>query len=74
MGTVYRIAEMQTYAPGMYDLVKVEPVGNYAIRLYWGDGHDSGIYDWTLLEQLCQQHGLSEAEIQQAQQRESEEG
>ncbi len=59
MGTVYRIPEMQTYTPGMYELVKIELVGNYAIRLYWQDGHDSGIYDWEMLRQLCQTYGRS---------------
>jgi len=28
---------------------KIEPVGNYAIRLIFSDGHDSGIYSWDLL-------------------------
>ncbi len=27
----------------------VEPVGNYAIRIRWSDGHDSGIYSWETL-------------------------
>ncbi len=27
----------------------VEPVGNYAIRILFGDGHDTGIYPWTTL-------------------------
>ncbi|MSP91764.1 MAG: DUF971 domain-containing protein [Myxococcales bacterium] len=31
----------------------VVPVGNYAIRFTWGDGHDSGIYSWRLLRALC---------------------
>ena len=31
----------------------VEPVGNYAIKLIFDDGHDSGIYDWNYLYSLC---------------------
>jgi len=27
----------------------VEPVGNYAVRLVFDDGHDTGIYSWGLL-------------------------
>ena len=34
-------------------LRKIEPVGNYAIRLIFDDGHDSGLYSWTLLEELA---------------------
>lgn len=30
----------------------VEPVGNYALRLIFNDGHDSGIYAWTYLRTL----------------------
>ena len=31
----------------------VEMVGQYAIRLIFDDGHDSGIYDWGYLHELC---------------------
>ena len=30
----------------------IEPVGNYAIRIGFDDGHDSGIYAWTYLREL----------------------
>lgn len=30
----------------------IEPVGNYAIRIAFDDGHDSGIYAWTYLHEL----------------------
>lgn len=29
-----------------------EPVGNYAVRLIFDDGHDSGLYSWDLLYTL----------------------
>lgn len=32
--------------------VDVEPQGNYAIRIIFSDGHDSGIYSWDYLHQL----------------------
>lgn len=32
-----------------------EYVGNYALRFYWNDGHDSGIYNFRLLRELCEQ-------------------
>lgn len=34
------------------DIRKVEPVGNYAVRLIFDDGHDSGIYTWPVLREL----------------------
>jgi len=30
----------------------IEPIGNYAVRLVFDDGHDSGLYSWTLLYTL----------------------
>jgi DUF971 family protein len=35
------------------ELVNWEPVGNYALRLDWSDGHDTGIYTFEFLRQLC---------------------
>ena len=31
----------------------LETVGNYAIKLAFDDGHDTGIYSWTYLKELC---------------------
>jgi DUF971 family protein len=33
-------------------IVKVEPVGNYAVRLVFDDRHDTGIYSWSYLYEL----------------------
>jgi DUF971 family protein len=30
----------------------MEPVGNYAVRLAWNDGHGSGLFTWELLHRL----------------------
>ncbi|MCL6271826.1 DUF971 domain-containing protein [Sansalvadorimonas sp. 2012CJ34-2] len=32
----------------------IEPVGNYALKLVFDDGHDSGIYTWEYLRELCE--------------------
>ncbi len=34
----------------------IEPIGNYAVRLHFDDGHDSGIYSWDWLYHLGQHH------------------
>jgi DUF971 family protein len=36
-------------------LSAMEAVGNYAIRLTFDDGHNSGIFSWDYLHQLCTQ-------------------
>ncbi len=33
-------------------IVNVETVGNYAVRLAFNDGHQTGIYSWPLLRAL----------------------
>jgi DUF971 family protein len=30
----------------------LEPVGNYAVRISFDDGHDSGLYSWDYLHKL----------------------
>ena len=34
------------------DILSIEPVGNYAIRPVFSDGHDSGLYSWDVLHSL----------------------
>jgi DUF971 family protein len=34
-------------------MVSVEPVGNYAVRIVWSDGHSTGIYSFAHLRQIC---------------------
>ena len=33
-------------------LENIKPVGNYAVKLYFNDGHNSGLYDWRYLYDL----------------------
>lgn len=35
-------------------IVAMEPVGRYAVKLVFDDGHDSGLYDWDTLYELGQ--------------------
>jgi DUF971 family protein len=34
----------------------IEPVGNYAIKLIFSDGHDSGLYSWDILNEFARNH------------------
>ncbi len=54
-------AEVRGHGPGQevlqvgkedVNVTNVEPVGNYAVKLVFSDGHDSGIYDWNYLYDL----------------------
>lgn len=35
-----------------FKLDRVEMSGNYALKLYWSDGHSTGIYSWEYLRAL----------------------
>lgn len=54
-------AEVQGHGPGQGVLqvgkenvrvTAIEPVGHYAVRLIFDDGHDSGLYTWKYLYEL----------------------
>jgi DUF971 family protein len=31
----------------------MEPIGSYAVRLGWNDGHSSGLFSWDVLQRLA---------------------
>lgn len=58
-------AEARGHGPGQetlqtgkrdVDIERIEPVGTYAVRLVFSDGHDSGLYSWDLLYNLGKHH------------------
>lgn len=55
-------AEVRGHGPGQEVLQigkedvgidRIEPVGNYAVRLFFDDGHDTGLYSWEELQRFC---------------------
>jgi len=34
-------------------ITDIKPVGNYAVQFTFSDGHDTGIYSWSYLRELC---------------------
>jgi DUF971 family protein len=58
-------AEVRGHGPGQETLqinkqnvliTKIEPVGHYAVRLIFDDGHDSGLYTWEYFHELGREH------------------
>jgi len=56
-------AEVRGHGPGQETLqvgkrdvalLDIEPAGNYALKLIFSDGHDSGLYTWEYLYELGQ--------------------
>ena len=61
-------AEVQGHGPGQevlqtgkrdVELAALEPIGNYAVKPVFSDGHESGIFTWDYLYEL----GAKEAEL-----------
>jgi DUF971 family protein len=44
-------AEVQGHSPEER-ILRVEPVGNYAARIVFDDGHDTGLFTWAYLREL----------------------
>ena len=54
-------AEVRGHGPGQevlqegkkdVEITAIEPVGNYAVKLVFSDGHDTGLYSWDYLHHL----------------------
>ncbi len=63
-------AEVKGHGPGQEQLVwgkknvvitKLEPVGNYAVRIVFNDGHSTGLFTWKYLHEL----GLNQEQLMQ---------
>jgi DUF971 family protein len=37
---------------------RLDPVGNYAVRIVFADGHDSGLYSWSYLRELGEEEDV----------------
>ena len=44
------------------EIMRVEPVGNYAVRLHFDDLHNTGIYTWSYFRELGARHATRWAE------------
>ncbi|MDX9951026.1 MAG: DUF971 domain-containing protein [Methylophilaceae bacterium] len=58
-------AEVRGHGPGQevlqtgkenVNITGIEPVGNYAIKLIFSDGHDTGLYSWDYLYDLARNY------------------
>jgi DUF971 family protein len=60
-------AEVKGHGPGQEQLVfgkrrvtitKAEPIGTYAVRLIFSDGHSTGLFTWSYLAKLGREHAV----------------
>ena len=52
MGNVY-CGTAQNYTAASFQLKSMDPVGGYAVRPTWGDGHSTGLYSFDFLRGIC---------------------
>ena len=64
-------AEVQGHGPGQRVLVtgkqqvmvsSIEPIGHYAVKLIFDDGHDTGLFTWKYLRELGERQQANWAE------------
>ncbi len=70
-------AEVRGHGPGQevlqtgkrnVKIARIEPIGNYAVRLHFDDDHNTGIYSWEYLRELSlNQSSLWEQYLQRLQ-------
>lgn len=58
-------AEVQGHSPSQavlqigkekVNITNIEPIGNYAIKITFSDGHDTGLYSWDYLYRLAKNY------------------
>jgi DUF971 family protein len=58
-------AEVKGHGPGQetlqvgkedVNITAIEPIGNYAVKLVFSDGHDTGLYSWDYLYYLAENY------------------
>lgn len=41
------------------NIINIEPIGHYAVKLVFDDGHDTGLYTWETLYDLAKNHSIN---------------
>ena len=53
MGNLYKNPD-KPLSEKAYQLVRVVPIGGYAVQPVWGDGHSTGIYSFDYLRKIAE--------------------
>lgn len=61
---IYSLPKPIRFTPGVFDIVNLKVVGNYAINPQWKNGHNSGIYTWERFRSIFEKFKLSDEEIE----------
>ncbi len=53
MGNLYKNPD-QPFAPNAFKLIRLDPIGTYAVQPVWADGHATGIYSFDYLRRVAE--------------------
>ena len=51
-GNIYKLDGGSPLLEASFKINNIKLVGNYAIKIFWGDGHSNGIYTFEFLKKL----------------------
>lgn len=60
---IYSLPRPIQIEAGVFDIESMKAVGNYAIAVAWQNGHNTGIYTWEKLREICQKYTLNEQDL-----------
>jgi DUF971 family protein len=60
MGRLHKGPELPL-APQSFQLMRISPVGGYAIQPVWADGHSSGLFTYDYLRQVAEASSREDA-------------
>ncbi len=60
---VYSVAQSIKIEPGVFELISLKPVGQYALSAEWKNGHSTGLYTWDKLRFIFEQFAIKEEDI-----------
>ena len=55
-GNVYKGGSRLQLSKNSFEIKKIQPVGNYGIKIFWGDNHSNGIYTFDFLKKLSHEN------------------
>jgi len=54
-GNTYKARGSSPILKSSYEIRDIQPVGNYGIKIFWGDNHSNGIYTFDFLKKLSRE-------------------
>ncbi len=54
-GNVYKARNSYPILKNSYEIRSIQPIGNYGIKIFWGDNHSNGIYTFDFLKKLSRE-------------------